>query len=50
MVLSAVDGLFLAEKMASIKRNTLSTYNDGHIVIKMGYTSENKPFLNIKKK
>ncbi|WP_293670321.1 MBL fold metallo-hydrolase [uncultured Parabacteroides sp.] len=35
---------------SSMKRSTLSTYNDGHIVIKMGYNSENKPFLNIKKK
>ncbi|WP_085535667.1 ComEC/Rec2 family competence protein [Massilibacteroides vaginae] len=42
--------VFSRKDGSSIKRNTLSTYNDGHIVIKMGYTSENKPFLNIKKK
>ena len=35
---------------SSETRKTLSTYNDGLINIKIGYNSNKKPFLNIKKK
>jgi hypothetical protein len=40
--------VFSRKDNSSQQRNTVSTYHDGLINIKMGYNESGKPFLNVK--